>query len=261
MEYSLFELLVYFIIYSFGGWVLESIFRSICERKLINTGFLKGPFCPIYGLGAIIMLIVLNKFQENIFVLFVMSFIILTAWEYIVAIILEKSFNTKYWDYSNHRFNFQGRICLENSIYWGILGVVFIKVIQPFMKEIIAQIDDGILKFVVSIIMLVFTADVIISIINVKSIKSKLNKIENLNAQIKEKVEELKNATAEKDIGKSIIDTLKKKRNKTMLHLYKNVYRLKKAFPAINNKEIAEVLNKKIEIGKIKEKINKKIKK
>ena len=246
---------------------MESVFRSICERKLINTGFLKGPFCPIYGVGAIIMLVVLNNFKANIFVLFMMSFIILTAWEYIVGIALEKTFNTKYWDYSNHKFNFQGRICLQNSIYWGILGVVFIKVIQPFMKNLIAQVDTGILKFVASIVMVVFTADVIMSIINVKSIKAKLKKIEDLNEQIKEKVNELKNIATKRDVGKTatenvqkFIDTLKRKRNKTILRLYKNVYRLKKAFPAINNKEITEVLNKKIEIGKIKDKINNKVK-
>ena len=109
---------------------MESIFRSICEKKLINTGFLRGPFCPIYGIGSIIMPILL----------FFSSSIILTIWEYVVGIILEKLFNTKYWDYSDHKFNFQGRICLTNSIYWGILGVLFIKYIHPFVQSIMIKI-------------------------------------------------------------------------------------------------------------------------
>ena len=116
MGQLLFEILTYFIVYSFLGWVMESVFRSIIEKKIINTGFLRGPFCPIYGIGAIIMLIFLERFQDKPILLFFIAITLLTAWEYIVGVILEKLFNTKYWDYSNHKFNFQGRICLTNSI-------------------------------------------------------------------------------------------------------------------------------------------------
>ena len=93
MEYSFLEIIIYFITYSFLGWVMESIFRSISEKKLINTGFLKGPFCPIYGIGAIIMIVFLKQFQSNILLLFFMSFVVLTIWEYIVGVFLEKVFN------------------------------------------------------------------------------------------------------------------------------------------------------------------------
>ena len=130
MEYNFIDILIYFITYSFLGWVMESIFRSVCEKKLINTGFLKGPFCPIYGIGAIIMILFLKNFSNNLILLFFISIIVFTIWEYIVGILLEKLFHTKYWDYSNNKFNFQGRICLMNSIFWGILGVVFIQYIQ-----------------------------------------------------------------------------------------------------------------------------------
>ena len=132
MEYSFLEIIIYFITYSFLGWVMESIFRSISEKKIINTGFLKGPFCPIYGVGAIIMLLFLKKFADNLAVLFIVSVVVLTIWEYLVGVLLEKLFHTKYWDYSKNKFNFQGRICLMNSIFWGVLGVVFVKYIHPF---------------------------------------------------------------------------------------------------------------------------------
>ena len=114
MEFNWFDILTYFIIYSFLGWIMESIFRSIAEKKLINTGFLRGPFCPIYGFGAIIMFIFLESLQNKPIILFIVSVIVLTAWEYIVGVLLEKIFKTKYWDYSEHKFNFQGRICLTN---------------------------------------------------------------------------------------------------------------------------------------------------
>ena len=127
---ELFKLLTYFIIYSFLGWVMESTFRSVLEKKIINTGFLIGPLCPIYGIGACIMFLFLDKFYDNVLILFLVSIVSLTLWEYIVGVLLEKVFNTKYWDYSNQKFNFQGRICLFNSLCWGVLGVIFIKYIQ-----------------------------------------------------------------------------------------------------------------------------------
>ena len=90
-----FQILTYFVIYSFLGWVFESTVRTIYEKKIINTGFLSGPFCPIYGCGAIIMIIFFNGLKDNIFVLFLSAFIILTLWEYIVGTLLEKIFKTK----------------------------------------------------------------------------------------------------------------------------------------------------------------------
>lgn len=263
MEYNFIDILIYFITYSFLGWIMESIFRSVCEKKLINTGFLRGPFCPIYGIGAVIMILFLKNFSNNLILLFFISIIVFTIWEYLVGVLLEKLFHTKYWDYSDNKFNFQGRICLMNSIFWGILGVVFIQYIHPFIESIIEKVDIRLLTFIYSIIGIVMLIDAITSIIKVKNIKVTLEKIEELNKEIKEKLKEI---TEERktDILENIqnlVEQLKYKRNKTMLHLYKNVYRLKKAFPAIDTKEITEILNKKIELKEIKDKLKKKGKK
>ena len=268
MGVKLFEILTYFIVYSFLGWTMESIFRSVIEKKIINTGFLQGPFCPIYGIGAIIMFLFLEKFENKPILLFFIAMVVLTIWEYLVGVLLEKMFKTKYWDYSNQKFNFQGRICLINSIYWGILGVVFVKYIHPFIQGIISNIDIKLLHYVISVIVIVFLADMITSIIKVKKIKVTLEKIEELNKEIKEKLKEIKKLSkeAEKNAEKNtatenipiIVEKLKRKRNRIILRLYKNVYRLKKAFPAINTNEIAEILNKKIEIRKKTKKITKK---
>lgn len=260
---ELFTLLTYFIIYSFLGWVMESTFRSVLEKKIINTGFLIGPLCPIYGIGACIMFLFLDKFYDNVVILFLVSIVSLTLWEYIVGVLLEKAFNTKYWDYSNQKFNFQGRICLFNSLCWGVLGVIFIKYIHPFIQELVKKVDIHVLHYVILIATVVFLIDMIVSIVKVKNIKVTLQKIEDLNQEIKEKLKEIKNTSkdAEKNADKlevakslhELVEDLKKKRNRTILHLYRNVYRLKKAFPAIDTKEIREILNKKLEVKKIKE--------
>lgn len=271
MGAKFFEILIYFIIYSFLGWIMESTFRSIKENKIINTGFLKGPFCPIYGFGAIIMFLFLDQFENKPIILFFIAMITLTIWEYLVGVLLEKIFKTKYWDYSNHKFNLQGRICLINSIYWGVLGVIFVKYIHPCIQGLISKVDIQILYYISSTVTVVFLVDMIASIIKVKNISITLEKIEELNKEIKEKLKEMKilsietEKTLEENVTSEniqiIVEKLKRKRNRTISRLYKNVYRLKKAFPAINTTEITEILNKKIEIKKKQKRIKKKSKK
>ena len=257
MDDTFFHILTYFVIYSFLGWVLESIVRTICERKLINTGFLIGSFCPIYGFGAMIMILLLYRFKDNIFLLFCMSVIILSLWEYIVGVFLEKLFKTKYWDYLDDKFNYKGRICLTNSIAWGILGVLFIEYIHPFITHIISYINFTYMAIVSSIIVLILLIDAIISIIKVKNIKTTLQKIEDINEQIKEKLAEIreKEKTATSENIQRLVNDLKQRRDRRIRRLYRRAYRLKKAFPAIDTKEFTEILSKKIEL---KHKKNKK---
>ena len=256
MDNTFFHLLTYFVIYSFLGWILESIVRTICERKIINTGFLIGPFCPIYGFGAIIMILFLNGFKNNIFLLFFISIILLTSWEYIVGVLLETLFHTKYWNYSDHKFNYKGRICLTNSIAWGVLGVLFINYIHPFMIQILGYVDFIYIAIIATIIAVILLIDAIISVIKVKNIKSTLEKIEEINEQIKQKLAELKDKEkiSANDNLQNLINKLKTRRDRTMKHLYRRAYRLKKAFPAIDTKEFTEILNKKIEFKQKKEK-------
>lgn len=261
MEYTIFNLVVYFIIYSIAGWALESIYRSFCEKKIINSGFLNGPFCPIYGIGAIIMFLFLEKFRMNTLVLYLISFLVLSIWEYCVGVLLEKIFKTKYWDYSDHKVNIKGRVCLFNSVCWGILGVLFIEYIHPFVEKNIEFINPLYLNIMIVVIMVLFVIDTVISIVTTINIRTALNKVEELNKQIKDKLEEIKDVNG-KEIKTDIIegmqnkiDDLKKKKNRLFRHLYRRVYRLKKAFPDIQSNEITEVLSKKIEtIKKVKDK-------
>lgn len=262
MRNEILDILTYFIIYSFLGWVMESIVRTIAEKKIINTGFLHGPICPIYGIGAIIMLLFLDVFKNNILLLFVISILVLTVWEYLVGVLLEKMFHTKYWDYSDHKFNFQGRVCLTNSICWGILGVLFVKYIHPFMEQQVVKVGSNILYSITGILLICVLVDAVISITKLKTLKGTLDKIEKLNKEIKEKLNDIKmlaleaEKTTEKTISaeniQKIVEKLKRKRYRKSIHLYKNILRLKKAFPAINTKEITKILNEKIETIKNK---------
>ena len=252
MEINFLNLVACFIIYSFAGWLLESIYKTILQRKLVNSGFLNGPFCPIYGIGALIMILVLGEFKNNIILLFIMAFVILSIWEYIVGFLLEKIFKTKYWDYSKMKFYIHGRICLKNSIYWGILGVLFIDCINPFVNKQLSLIDDKIIFYACLIIGICIVIDCIISVISIVQIDNALKYIEELNEQIKDKLEEVKIITKTIDKSKesiqSIIDELNKKREKFIKRLYKRIYRLKRAFPTMKSEKITELLNSKLEI-------------
>lgn len=245
------NLLTYFFIYSFLGWCIESAYKSICEKKLVNSGFLYGPFCPIYGYGAIIMYIFLEDVSSKPFITFCLGFVVLSIWEYAVGAFLEKVFHRKYWDYSKNKFNLQGRVCLLNSIFWGILGVLFIDVIHPFITDLLYKIDYNTILYFDIIIAILFVIDTIISIISNFSIAEKLKHVEELNDSIKEKLEEIKQKG--KNVEQSLQDTLddlKEKRAKIIRKSYRQIVRLKKAFPSLKSEEFSKFLSEKKEFFK-----------
>ena len=256
MEINFLNILTYFLLYSFLGWILESIFKSILLKKPVNSGFLNGPFCPIYGIGAIIMYLFLQGFKGNIILLFFVSFFILSIWEYIVGFLLEKIFRTKYWDYSDHKINIHGRVCLTNSIFWGILGILFINYINPFVEQKMSLIDNEIILCIDMILSLGIIIDCVISIISIVEIDSALKYIDELNHEIKSKLEEIniisKTIDKSKESMQLIIDELNKKRERFIKKLYRRIYRLKNAFPTMKSEKITEILNHKLYIKKRK---------
>ena len=237
----------YLLLYSFIGWVLESIFKSFLEKQLVNSGFLKGPFCPIYGFGALIMLLTLNWLKGNIVLLFIISFFVLTICEYIAGFVLEKVFKTKYWDYTDNFFNINGRVCLMNSIFWGILGVVFINYVNPFVEEKIALIPHDVLLYSTIIIYIFVVIDIIITTIKTIKIGDTVKKINELGDKIKLMLNKVKEHHKEsKDEDEKAIAKLKEEQSKLKLNLYKTVKRLKLAFPTMKSETISNFLNEKI---------------
>ena len=252
------KIIFYFILYSFLGWCLESIYKSILQRKPVNSGFLYEPFCPMYGIGAVI-LIVLGDISENVVVIFFMSFLIFSVWEYIVAVILEKLFKTKYWDYSNIRFNIKGRVCLKNSIYWGILGVLLIFIIHPIVEKFTNLIPVDILKFIDIILCIAIGIDTIITIFKIMVINKKITEVFELGDSIKEKIAELKNTEiiTHKENLQNIVNDLKIKQTILKMKIYKKIIRLKKSFPEMYSENIAKFMKQKVSLEDLKEKIKK----
>ena len=245
------NLLSYFIIYSFLGWVLESVYKTIVEKKLVNSGFLYGPICPIYGFGALIMLIFLKSFSNNIALLFLIVFFILSIWEYIVGFLLEKIFKTKYWDYSNRKMNIKGRVCLTNSFFWGVLGVIFIMFIHPPVENVINMVPKEQLTYVNIIMFSIIIIDYIFSVIKIYNINVSIGLLDDISKNIKQELEKIKEyaGTKAKENEKlqHVIEELKEKQESLKNKLEKQTARLRKAFPTMKSVKISEFFNQKIE--------------
>lgn len=254
------KIIFYFIIYSFLGWCLESIYKTIILKKPTNSGFLYGPFCPMYGIGAIILLS-LSVISNNIIVVFLLSFFVLSIWEYIVAVIIEKIFKTKYWDYSNLKFNIKGRVCLKNSVYWGILGVILVFLIQPCIEKIGNYIPSQILIVIEIILVIIILVDSIITIIKIMVVDRRIEEIFEIGNIIKEKMQELKEGKHSENVYKehvqNLIESLKNREEILKLKVYKRIIKLKKSFPEMHSENITKFMKQKNLIEDIKDKIKK----
>lgn len=135
---------LYFFIYSFLGWILETIFCLVTLGVFTKRGFLYGPVCPMYGFAAVGMIQLLKNVKTNTLGRFGICMIVFTVFEYIVAVLLESLFGLRWWDYSNEVLNFQGRVSLPYSIAWGIVGVIFVDKIHPTVKRKTQKIEEQI---------------------------------------------------------------------------------------------------------------------
>ncbi|CAB1245484.1 conserved membrane protein of unknown function [Ruminococcaceae bacterium BL-6] len=122
---------LWLITYSSIGWGIESAVCSLYENKPVNRGFLKGPVCPVYGFGALTSIIFLYQKTDHILLIFIAGTVLDCTVEYFTGALLEKLFHLKWWDYSDHRFQLRGRICLSNGLAFGFLSVLLVKYIHP----------------------------------------------------------------------------------------------------------------------------------
>ena len=132
-----YHLMNWLIIYSFFGWVWETCYVSVKSGKFVNRGFINGPLCTIYVFGAVSVYVILRPFSDNLLYLYLGGVVVATALEYVTAVLMESIFHTSWWDYSDNKFNFQGRICLGASLGWGAFTVILFKVLHPLVESIV----------------------------------------------------------------------------------------------------------------------------
>ena len=183
-SYSMIQWFFFFYFYCFVGWCIESTYVSIRTKKLTNRGFMRGPFLPLYGSGAIMMLVVSMPFQDNIFMVYVAGCIGATVLEYVTGVTMEALFKVRYWDYSKNKFNFQGHICLGTSLAWGFLTILMTEVVHVPVERLVFSIPSTVLNVVTGILTVYIAADFALSFKAAIDLRDVLVKMERVKEEM-----------------------------------------------------------------------------
>ena len=223
---KLWEVLAYFIIYSVAGYIIETIFALVRYGILESRqSFLYGPFCSIYGIGAVIMIIFLRYFMKNRMTLFVGGFLIGSVTEYLISLIGELILHVKWWDYSNMPLNINGRICFYYSIFWGILAIFLMKVIHPHIRRFLAyllkKINIKVTKTIIYIITIFIIFDCIISAFAIDLFTIRMIVNNDLDVKNKTMIVEINNKINESTFRKKLSNTIFS--DKIMIRTYPNL--------------------------------------
>lgn len=153
-----------FFLFSMAGWAGETTYRSLGERKLINTGFLYGPMCPIYGTGALVFEVCLTPLENHWWAVILLGMLLADAVEYFTSYIMEKLFNARWWDYTDEFMNLHGRICLKHTSYWAIAAFVYVYFISPIYTYLISFVPETARYIALGVIFTVFFIDLIFTV-------------------------------------------------------------------------------------------------
>lgn len=238
MFYNILYLFLLFFIYAVLGYITEVLVVSIDTKKPTFTrGFLLGPYIPIYGFAILCMIRLLTPYKDDILVLFVMSTLVCTILEYLTSLIMEKIFKLRWWDYSDRSFNINGRVCLTNSILFGVGGVIITKLINPIVEGLLLSVPHTLVIILSIIFMLIFITDCVISFTAMFNIK-----IEVKNYTRKDATEVIK-----KEISEFL-------RNHNLLR--KQIERLFAAYPDVKSRKNIDFPDYQELVKKIKQEVN-----
>lgn len=183
-SYNFVEWILFFYIYCFLGWVWESCYVSIKQKKWVNRGFMHGPMLPIYGSGAIMVLLSTLPVKDNLLLVFICGMIGATLLEYITGVVMEAIFHVRYWDYSNEPFNLNGHICLVSSLAWGGFSILMIRVLHQPIEHVVLMINRTWAEIIAFVITLCVMVDMTQSFNEAMDLKEMLIKLSESNAEI-----------------------------------------------------------------------------
>ncbi len=152
-----------FMTYAFGGWAMEVIISLLQRRKLVNRGFLVGPICPIYGVGALLLSLVVSS-DESPLVIFCVAVVGSAVLEYGISYIMEKLFRVRWWDYTDQPFNLNGRICAESVLAFGVIGVLILKIINPALLTLYSSMPQFLMLLLAAILAAWLIFDIALSL-------------------------------------------------------------------------------------------------
>lgn len=180
------NILMDFVFFSIIGFISEVIYCSLNKRK--SGKALYGPWCPLYGLGGLLIISIVSHVPENMFIIYLVSVLVASFTEYLVSVILEMIFDMKWWDYSFKKFNLNGRICLENSLLFGVLGILIFYFYLPLKVYMISICDPLLLKIIVYLLITAMCIDGVITIIEAFEVKYRYQLIKKIGLNNKDKL-------------------------------------------------------------------------
>ena len=172
--------------------MIECLCVTYLEKRIVlDRGFLLGPYCPIYGCGGVLAYLLLTRYQEDPITLFILTAVGASVLEYVTSYFMEKIFKARWWDYSDRRFNLEGRVCLGNTVLFGALGLIFIYILNPYIIEVLKSIPNNVL-FIISLISLcIFVTDTILTFVIMGKLRNRITHVRKdstseIDKQIKE---------------------------------------------------------------------------
>lgn len=175
--------ILYFFIYAFLGWIMEVCVFLVSDKKFVNRGFLIGPICPIYGYGVLLIVTLIGN-TSDLLTIFLKSIFVCSILEYFTSYFMEKIFNARWWDYSNKRFNINGRICLETMIPFGILGSLVTKYLHPAIVRIVSTFSSKLIIILAIIVFVIYLVDNAISFNVLNKIKNQIKSSKSDNTEV-----------------------------------------------------------------------------
>lgn len=268
-QISYYEILCFFLIYSFFGWCLEVVYQAVEHGKFINRGFLNGPYCPIYGFGVIIVTGALDPIKSNAVVLFFGSVLLTSMLEFITGFVLEKIFHMHWWDYSEEKFNIRGYICLKFSLLWGVACIIVVRIIHPAVSVFVDKFPATAGIVIISVYMIGVASDMIVTVLAIIHFKRRIVLLENISSQMRklsdktgekifDTVEEAMNRKEELDAKSAEFrkkyDELKERYKAVLEKREHTIERIQRSFPKLSFDSLKSFRD---QLDEIKNKINK----
>lgn len=240
------KLVIYFTFYSVIGWICEVIYCSHLEKRFVNRGFLAGPVCPVYGFGALFVIWMLTPVPASIPIIFFSGLVITSIVEYITGWMLEVFFGTRWWDYRDQKFNLEGRVCLKNSICFGIMCVILIRVLHPFLVYLSGLVPAIWLGLLSGVLMVVLIVDSVIALNTVVNLNERLKKLHDFTEELRKNAD-IQEWFNEREFSKSfeklkvIIEEGKNGLNQKLEESKNELYqKLRTRFEALTDRRVSE---------------------
>ncbi len=231
------QLIFYFAFYSIVGWILECIYCSIGQRKVVNRGLLYGPWCPVYGFGAVALIVTLSPLTSYPLLFVPLSILVTSIIEFVTGWIFEQVLHMKLWDYTGKFLSIKGYVCLKNSLIWGVLSALFIWFIHPQVEKVYLHLGSDVTYYGSLVILLVFGVDFLVSLIQSVKMSEHLRVLEERLQEARQALDRLKEANdGQKALLEKRAEELRRLADQRIEATVKRFRLHLKAFPTMSSK-------------------------